>query len=115
MVSLSTEALKAVLLLNGGAVVALLAYLGQASSRAELARRAACPLTWFVVGLVLAALAFGSAYLTQLALFNESGLGDKFKGVKHRVWLNAALVLALSSLACFAGGAYTSIRVLGQQ
>jgi hypothetical protein len=112
LVPLSTEALKAVVLLNGGAIVALLAYLGQSSARVDLARRVGCPLTWFVAGIVLATLAFGSAYLTQLALFNKSVEGDKFKGIGHRVWLKGSFALALLGLICFACGAFASIRVL---
>ncbi len=64
MISVGTEALKALLLINGGAIVALLAYLGQASGRLQLAALAAKPLTLFLGGLVAAALAFLGTYVT---------------------------------------------------
>ena len=113
MVSLSTEALKTLFLINGGAVVALLAYLGQAASRNQLARRAECPLAFFVAGLVLCALAFGSAYRTQLAIYNEAARGAAFSGTEHPAWLKRTFVLALASLASFVCGAFASIYVLG--
>lgn len=55
LISISTEALKAFQWLNGGSVVALLAYIGQ---RPDLAATAECALILFVVGLISASAAF---------------------------------------------------------
>jgi hypothetical protein len=112
LISLSTEALKALQLLNGGAVVALLAYLGQASKRADLARALTCPFALFVAGLLAATLAYGSAYLTQLSLYSEDVQGAGFRGTKHQVWLWTTFAIALASLALFAFGAFASIAAL---
>ncbi len=70
LISISTEALKAFQWLNGGAVVALLAY------RSELAVPAKCALTLFVLGLIAASAAFVTSYLTQLSLYNEDVRGE---------------------------------------
>ena len=83
LISISTEALKALQLVNGGAVVALLAYLGQASDRATLAVEVKCPMAFFVLGLVTATAAFIPSYLTQLALYQEDRRNDQYKGVRH--------------------------------
>jgi hypothetical protein len=113
LVSISTEALKSLLLLNGGAIVALLAYLGQSGEARASAHFMRSPLAFFTVGLLLAALAFCTAYLTQLALYNEDGLGPDFKGIRHHVWLRLTLAFGIGSLAAFAIGAFATIRVLG--
>jgi hypothetical protein len=113
LVSLSAEALKALLLLNGGAVVALLAYLGHASGAALLARYLMYPCFFFVLGLVFAALALGFAYLTQLAFYNRDVGGQLIWGVEYRVWLTAALEAGAGSLAFFAVGGYAGILALG--
>jgi hypothetical protein len=113
MVSLSTEGLKALLLLNGGAVVALLAYLGRDPGARELAARVMYSCAFFLGGLVLAAISFIFAYLTQLAFYNEDQEAALFWGLGHSFWLTAALVSATESLLCFVGGAYSGIIALG--
>lgn len=112
LISISTEALKALQLVNGGAVVALLAYLGQASDRATLAVQIKCPMAFFVLGLVTATATFIPSYLTQLALYNEDIRSAEYKGVRHQTWLNVALLLALISLVAFAVGAFVAISAL---
>ena len=58
MISISVEGMKALQLINGGAVVALLAYLGQVSNRAQLAGQIGCPVFLFVLGLTAGTFAF---------------------------------------------------------
>ena len=48
MISLGTEALKALLLINGGAIVALLAFLGQVPNGAIRAKFSFLPMSFFV-------------------------------------------------------------------
>ncbi|HEX9916238.1 MAG TPA: hypothetical protein VGB16_00745 [candidate division Zixibacteria bacterium] len=111
LISISTEALKAFQWLNGGAVVALLAYIGQ---RPELAIPARCALTLFVVGLIAASAAFVTSYLTQLALYNEDIREEKYQGTSHVIWLWATLFIAIVSLACFSLGAFAGVRAFAQ-
>jgi hypothetical protein len=113
LISISVELLRSFLLLNGGAIVALLAYIGQAENGAEVAKNAACSLSLFIVGLVLSSLAFVGSYLTQLALYNESVHSDKFKG-SHSPWLWASFTIALLSLAAFSGGAFAGLAALSK-
>ena len=78
LITISVEALKMVALINGGAAVALLAYLGNFTSRSG-ARRPP-NMTWalmcFAIGLFLTVLAFIASYFTQLRLFNEDRVAD---------------------------------------
>jgi hypothetical protein len=111
LVTISIEALKIFVLLNGGAIVALLAYLGQVDARVELAWLVAQPLRAFVVGLVLGALGFVGSYLTQLSLYNESAHG---KPQRHHHFLWATVILGLTSIAAFACGAFATIAAFGK-
>lgn len=110
LITISIEALKVLVLLNGGAIVALLAYLGQVEARHELASLVAFPLRLFVVGLVLGALGFVGSYLTQLCLYNESALG---KPHRHHYFLWGTIILGLGSIGAFACGAFATIGAFG--
>jgi hypothetical protein len=112
LISISTEALKALQLLNGGAVVALLAYLGQHPKLALSARGA---LGLFVLGLVAGTTVFITSYLTQLALYNESVYREKYKGPRHQIWLWVTFAIALVSVASFAFGAFAGVNALAHQ
>ena len=112
MIAIGTEALKALQLINGGAIVALLAYVGQDSQRPHIAELAGRPLSLFVGGLVAATLAFLGTYLTQFTLLNEFFKGGVFRGPKHMTWLFSTMVVALVSLALFAWGSFAAVAAL---
>lgn len=110
LITISIEALKVLVLLNGGAIVALIAYLGQVDARVQLAVLVADPLRLFVVGLVLGALGFIGSYLTQLRLYNESAFN---KPQRHQIILWGTIVVGLGSIAAFACGAFATIEAFG--
>jgi len=112
LIAISVEGIKALQLLNGGAIVALLAYLGQVTARADLAVRVRLPLSLFVLGLTLGTLAFATSYLTQLALFNESVQGAAYRGWRHTRWLWWTFGIAVCSLAAFGVGSFTGVSAL---
>lgn len=112
LIAISTQGFKALQLVNGGAIVALLAYLGQVPERAALAVHIRCSVTCFVVGLLAGTAAFIPSYFTQLALYNETVHPREYKGVRHETWIGVALVVSLVSLACFAAGAFAAVGVL---
>ena len=112
MIGISVEGLKALQLLNGGAIVALLAYLGQVPAAPCQVGSIAFPLAMFVGGLVCGTFGFFSSYFTQFALFNESLNRSGMFGWPHTRWLWTTVVIALLSLGGFAGGALTSVSVL---
>ncbi|MGB1562043.1 MAG: hypothetical protein ACPHN2_11140 [Sinimarinibacterium flocculans] len=111
LISISTEAFKALQWLNGGAVVALLAYFGQVSAPPSVIASARFPLALFVGGLVAGCLAFFTAYLTQLALHNENVKNESFKGPKHGLWLWVTFAICAVSVALFSWGAFACITV----
>jgi hypothetical protein len=114
MISIGTEALKALQLINGGAIVAILAYLGQATDGVDVARRVADPLWFFVAGLVVATLSFLTTYFTQYYLFNDFFETVAGRTQKHVFWLCATVVLALASVALFSWGSLISVAAFGK-
>jgi hypothetical protein len=71
LIALSIELLKALLLINGGAAVAILAYLGSLASHASPGAHQPNmknALLCFSLGVLTAAMTFLVAYLTQLRL-----------------------------------------------
>jgi len=114
LITISVEVFKALVLLNGGAVVALLAYLGQAANKSQVAAHARCPLALFVAGLVSAGVAFGTSYMTQFALYNESVLPERYKGPRHEVFLWITVTFGILSLALFSIGAFAGVAALSR-
>lgn len=113
LISISTEAFKALQLLNGGAVVALLAYLGQAApAHPVLLAQAKLPLGLFIAGLVASTLVYVTAYMTQLALHNENMGHSAHKAGGHQFWLWSSFALGIFSVVLFACGAFACLGVL---
>ncbi|MDE2227980.1 MAG: hypothetical protein KGL11_02925 [Alphaproteobacteria bacterium] len=104
---IAMAALKAVFILNGGAAIALLAFLGrEAAQRLDMR----LPMILFVTGVCLAAFAHVGAYLAQLALYNETldEAGTTPMWRRHDKYLWATVVLAVLSIAVFGWGAISA-------
>ncbi len=107
LIQISVEGLKLLALLNGGAAVALLAYLGNISGKAFPTPDMRLPMSCFLVGLLLCGFAFAGSYLTQLWLYNESmGRGARRR---HTRWLWLTMSLGLLSLGAFGLGCLFSV------
>ena len=93
LITISVEALKMVALVNGGAAVALVAYLGNLASHSSHRRipNMTCALAFFSSGLFLTVLAFIASYFTQLRLYNEDRIQDGLVDPQHEL---AVLILA---------------------
>ena len=113
MISIALEAMKSVVLLNGGAVVALLAFLGQVASRGQHVPNAARPIGFFIFGLTVGCLTFFTSYFVQFSLLNES-YGRESKPFRHMPWLWVTFCLGVSGIVSFAIGAYSSLGVFYQ-
>ena len=113
MISISVEAMKSLLLVNGGAVIAVLSYLGAINNPA-IASQAGLPLGLFVSGVVFNIFTFVGSYLTQFALFNESMRPDIYKGPKHETFLCLSFVFLALCLLSFVGGCISSIMLLSK-
>jgi hypothetical protein len=114
VITTGQNALKAVLLINGGAAVALLAFVGSLwnNPNAEPLRpELAYGLSLFVWGVLAAACASGASYLSQ------AGFGGEFGSRSHSIgevarWLSVAFVVG--SYALFGWGAWnTYVAVSG--
>jgi hypothetical protein len=101
------NALRSAILLNGGAAVALLAYIGKLSVDASgHVRDFALPLLFFVSGALVIAVGAGVTYLTQWFYFGGGGWRWKV-GFGLNI---LAMVLALASYGLFAAGALLAYR-----
>jgi hypothetical protein len=91
------------LTINGGAAVALLAFLANLDCTPRGAAGVTTSLWWFGSGLVAGGCATVAAYGTQLTYFNER-VGATSNPRQHVGWLRAAATLLLLSLVAFGGG-----------
>lgn len=110
LIQISVEGMKLLALLNGGAAVALLAYLGNLAGKSPSMPDMRCPMGFFLAGLVLCGFCFVTSYLTQLTLYNES-LGGPTKRFyqRHKFWLPVAILSVIGSLLAFAFGSYSAV------
>jgi hypothetical protein len=102
------SALKSCVLINGGAAVALLAFVGHLVEQAKPAipvRSLAYAMTVFVGGVFAGGLASGITYLSQWFFADD---WDK-TGLALNI---AAIVVGLASLACFCWGGYLAYTAI---
>ncbi|MEX3776188.1 hypothetical protein [Pseudomonas sp. MYb118] len=97
------NAIKSIMLLNGGAAVALLAFIGKLAGTGQIPLFAT-PLTTFVIGAFTAGLTSGISYLTQL-IYSEEGKLRTRSGIALQA---IAVLLGLLGLAAFGYGTYKS-------
>ncbi|MEO8430077.1 MAG: hypothetical protein ABI592_01115 [Acidobacteriota bacterium] len=94
------EAMKASILINGGAAVAVLAYVGHLSTLGRGAGSFAGPMMVYVIGVLAGALALGCTYLGQIV------------APKGTVWFwsfnGPAILLTICAYATFALGGFLS-------
>lgn len=120
LISIAIEALKALALVNGGAAVAILAYLGNVASRASAMRlpNMIWPLACFAGGLFLTLVAFIGAYLTQLQLYQEDLARDfpKSPPIKehHRIYLWITIPTGLLAAVAFGIGCILAAMIFAQ-
>ncbi|HEY8118559.1 MAG TPA: hypothetical protein VIE91_04910 [Methylophilaceae bacterium] len=109
LITLSLEAFRFSALANGGAAVALLAYLGNLAGRPNMAMvDMSCPMMAYLSGLVLCGVSVLFGYLTQLKLLNEIGKTEKFF-FGHSCYLLMALGMYIASLTAFGYGSYLAV------
>lgn len=118
MVKLSTStgftALKTAVLINGGAVIALLAFMGsqRGALMPQLAHNMVAPLTYFTTGTMLSAFATGLGYLAQAGFGNEFKWRSTEIGIGSRI---AAIVFAFAAYVAFGCGAYGAASVFKER
>ncbi len=108
LTQISVEGLKLLAILNGGAAVAILAYLGNIAGKERPIPDMRWPMGLYLLGLVLCGFAFIASYLTQLRLYNES-VGRSGRIIFHQHWLRIALACVLLSIVAFAVGSLLAV------
>ena len=102
VISSAQAALKACMVINGGAAVALLAFVGNLlgkNSKLDVASGLSFPIFLFCIGIVLGAIASGSTYITQsLHSYQKVSLAQKFTIF--------TMLLVMGSYAIFIIGAF---------
>jgi hypothetical protein len=115
LISITLAGLKTLMLINGGAVVALLAYLGQSPQGPTLAPRVLWSLGSFVAGVVFCVFAFLGSYQTQFALYNESLSPARNSGFPHMKWQRITIGFVLLSCVAFIIGAFSTVWLLSHK
>lgn len=118
LIVLAVETLKMLALVNGGAAIAVLTYLGNLATRSSSAPHSLPnikpALLCYSGGLVATVAAFVVAYVTQLWLYNEeiSRAGETPLKRRHHHGVNVCLFLALSASIAFGVGCYLAAGAL---
>lgn len=113
LIQISLNSLRFGIFANGGAAVALLAFLGKENQEAITIGSAKAAMAVFIVGVTLGGLAHLTAYLTQLRLYGESALKNPQRGLwRHNTFLWATIVLGVGSIVAFAVGALCGVAVI---
>lgn len=113
LIQIGVNALRFVVIANGGAAIALLAFLGKIYEPGKVLPDVTTSLGWFLAGVFLGGIAHYTAYMTQLSLFNENM--DLFKEKllnNHSKWLTVSLVIVVSSIICFGVGAWLGVNTI---
>jgi hypothetical protein len=125
LIQMGSAGIKFASILNGGAAVALLSYLGNVAGKGASVPDMRLPMGCYIVGLVFCGLAYIASYFMQLALYNESWqtielpqeksvfdiIQNIMKGeqLEHKVLLKISIGLAFSSLFAFAFGSFQAV------
>ena len=108
LISFSVEGFKFSAIANGGAAVALLAYLGNVSAKGSVTPDMRFPMAAFLAGIFTCGFVFLFAYFTQLKLLNEIGR-DERPAVPHGWLLWTTIFLFACSLAAFGVGSWQAV------
>lgn len=106
LVTISNNGIKFVLIINGGAIIALLTFLGNLLNKYGTIDMS-FSFILYVAGIVLAGIAQVTAYITQLKLFNEYDGSSK-----HTPWLYLTMILLVLGIASFAIGSLCALSEL---
>lgn len=111
VIGLGQSAIRWFAVINAGAVVALLAFLGNVWTKGVVLGPFLTAMGTFAFGVVLAALAGALSYLTQLQYGAESDRAQTSAKVLHAV----TIVVGLGSLVVFCMGSYRTVDAFQEQ
>lgn len=112
LITISLEGLKFLSLLNGGAAVAILAFLGQVYSKGGSVPYMTLPMLSFIIGLFCNGLSFLFVYFTQLRVY-EGALQEApiFNSRSWKMMARFALSFAFVSLCSFSVGCFLAVNL----
>jgi hypothetical protein len=119
LITISVECMKMLAVVNGGAAIAILTYLGNLLARASSPQpvpHIGWALVWYCGGLFGAVLAFILSYLVQLQLYQEDvaqSSGTAQGRLKHQWLLWIAICVVFLSAISFAVGCLQAASALG--
>lgn len=111
VIGLGQSAIRWFAVINAGAVVALLAFLGNVWTKGVVLGPFLTAMGTFALGVVLAALAGALSYLTQLQYGAESDRAQTAAKVLHAV----TIIVGLGSLVVFCMGSYRTVGAFQEQ
>lgn len=113
LIQIGNTALKFVLVSNGGAVIAILAFLGKVHGIDPPIEGISISLAIFILGVFVGGLACVSGYLTQLVLYNEPDDKSNLRFYKkHVFWLWISIILVFVGVISFGVGAWFGLKAL---
>jgi hypothetical protein len=119
LVVIPIEAFKYLALVNGGAAVALLTFMGSRAKENCAYPPVGSALAWFVAGLVICGLGLSAFYMFKLSVFDiykreHIPPADVQAKIKRgaAVWILGAGGMYVLSLATFAMGCWSAVRAL---
>lgn len=118
VINIGANACRTFLIMNGGAAIALLAFLGNIwnkDSTTQASQAIASALLWFCSGVILAGLCAAFSYISQ-SLYTSSELGEK----KIVTWIGHATNIfactcGLGSIFIFAYGSFSTYQSMVAQ
>lgn len=108
LITLSVEGFKFAILANGGAAVALLAYLGNVAGKGVITPDMRFATAAFLFGIVFCGISMLCAYLTQLQLLNEF-ITTELSKHSHKWLLRIAIIFFLISIVSFGVGSMCAV------
>ncbi|MBA3582757.1 MAG: hypothetical protein H0W44_09930 [Gammaproteobacteria bacterium] len=104
--------LRYVFIINGGAIIAILTFIGDMVSKAdgEHVPDMRQPLIFFILGLLVSGIALCLAYWTQLTIYSQ--LVNKKDSPVHVYWFNGLVVCVGLGIIFFGIGSFVAISRL---
>jgi hypothetical protein len=117
-VSSGAEAVKTALLINGGAAIAVLAFIGGIASQGRISTSdindVAGGLSWFGYGVLSAAVTMGLAYLTNRAILSTVGISSKIRSAVSGLIQLLTVAAFITSIVLFAFGLFDVRTSIGK-
>ena len=113
----ANQAIKTVLLLNGGAVLSILTFLGNLLKNSDQHFDMSLSISFFLIGIILGTLGSVFAYFTQLSVFNNRTIKSNkiniwITKIQYSYWLNFLIICIFISVLCFCIGSYCALLEL---